>query len=60
MTLDWGSSLRLTLVKKYQRSIVDLTPNSVTRNEETTTVMKSILKDIHILGDYSLEEDKNV
>lgn len=32
----------------------------VTRNEETTTVMKSILKDIHILGEYSLEEDKNV
>ena len=24
---DWGSSLRLTLVEKYQRSNVDLTPN---------------------------------
>jgi hypothetical protein len=24
---DWGSSLRLTLVKKFQRSNVDLTPN---------------------------------
>jgi hypothetical protein len=26
---DWGSSLRLTLVEKYQRSSVDLTPNLV-------------------------------
>jgi hypothetical protein len=27
--LNWGSSLRLTLVEKYQRSSVDLTPNQL-------------------------------
>ncbi len=32
----------------------------VTKNEETSKVMKAILKDLYVFGEYSLEEDKNV
>jgi len=32
----------------------------VTRTEETSTVMKSIIKNIPIFGEYSLEGDENV